>query len=193
MSNDEVCTTSRTGARKGTKPCRPDLIPAQAWVELATHYGVGAEKYTERDSAGRVTHDGANNWRLGYEWSKSSGALLRHVLAFLGGEDYDSETGSKHVIAAAWHCMALATFMDEFRNFDDRPTTPKSVPDRVNDLTADEAYRHYEWDFGDLRFRYRNGWELTAQSNLKNGPLTVWQTAVGHQTCFSHGEYVRVQ
>lgn len=120
---NEVRTTSTTGARKGTKIIRPDLIPAKAHIELATHYGHGAEKYTERDDAGNVTHDGANNWRLGYEWSKSIAALERHLLAFKAGEDYDEEFGSKHVIAAAWHCLTLATFMDEFPEFDDRWTT----------------------------------------------------------------------
>jgi hypothetical protein len=124
----EVRTVSSTGGRKGTKPCRPDLIPAKALEELATHYGVGAAKYTEHDDDGQVTHDGGNNWRLGYEWSKSLAALQRHVLAFSRGEDIDEETGSKHIIAAAWHCLTLATFMDEQRSFDDRWSTVSKQP-----------------------------------------------------------------
>lgn len=120
MSAGEVRTVSATGGRKGTKSVRPDLIPAKATIELALHYGLGSEKYTERDEDGNVTHDGANNWRLGYEWSKSIGALERHVLAFKSGEDFDEEFGSKHIIAAAWHCLTLATFMDEQKSFDDR-------------------------------------------------------------------------
>lgn len=123
MASSEVRTTSSTGARKGTKITRPDLIPAKAHMELATHYGHGAEKYTERDKEGNVTHEGGNNWRLGYEWSKSIAALERHLLAFKAGEDFDAEFGSKHVIAAAWHCLTLATFMDEHRAFDDRWST----------------------------------------------------------------------
>lgn len=121
MGNEEIRSVSVSGGRKGTKLCRPDLIPPAAWIELATHFGVGAEKYTERDDKGNVTHDGANNWRLGYEWSKSIAALQRHMLAFMLGEDYDEETGSKHVIAVAWHAVVLATFMDIHPGFDDRP------------------------------------------------------------------------
>lgn len=123
----EVRSISSTGARKGTKIYRPDLIPAKAHLELARHYGEGAEKYTERDDKGNVTHDGANNWRLGYEWSKSIAALERHLLAFKGGEDYDDEFGSKHIIAAAWHCLTLATFMDEHPRFDDRWSTQQNA------------------------------------------------------------------
>lgn len=124
----EVRVTSATGGRKGTKMCRPDLIPAKAHLELATHYANGAEKYTERDEDGNVIHDGGNNWRLGYEWSKSIAALERHLLAFKAGEDYDEpwpngNRGSKHIIAAAWHCLTLATFMDEFPEYDDRWST----------------------------------------------------------------------
>ncbi|AEK09552.1 hypothetical protein LITTLEE_173 [Mycobacterium phage LittleE] len=122
-AKEEVRTVSSTGARKGTKMCRPDLIPARAHMELATHYAHGAAKYTEYDDKGNVTHEGGNNWRLGYEWSKSIAALERHLLAFKSGEDYDAEFGSKHIIAAAWHCMTLATFMDEHPEFDDRWST----------------------------------------------------------------------
>ena len=55
----EVRTTSRTGGQKGTKPERFDLIPVGALAALARHYGAGAEKYDD------------NQWRKGYEWSKS--------------------------------------------------------------------------------------------------------------------------
>jgi hypothetical protein len=112
------------------KNVRPDLIPARAEIELAHHYSEGAEKYTEYGDDGRITHDGSNNWRLGYEWSKSIAALERHILAFKSGEDYDEpwpngNPGSKHIIAAAWHCLALATFMDECPELDDRWKGPR--------------------------------------------------------------------
>jgi hypothetical protein len=37
-------------------------------------------------------------------------ALMRHLLAFLMGEDIDPETGSSHLIAVIWHCMTLRYF-----------------------------------------------------------------------------------
>ncbi|MGE5612655.1 MAG: dATP/dGTP diphosphohydrolase domain-containing protein, partial [Bacillota bacterium] len=104
----EVRTVSASGAEKGTKPAQFQSIPPAALLELATHYQRGASKYSD------------HNFRKGFEWSKSYSALLRHLLAFWGGEDIDEETGSKHVIAVAWHALTLATFMDEHPDYDDR-------------------------------------------------------------------------
>lgn len=112
MRTGEIRTTDPdTGAQKGMKLERHDLIPARFLIELACHYGVGAAKYADR------------NWERGYDWSKSYAALQRHLNQFWAGEDIDEETGSKHIVAAAWHCIALATFMDEHPEKDDRPTT----------------------------------------------------------------------
>lgn len=104
----EVRTTSRTGGEKGVKSARFDLIPVGALTALAEHYGVGAEKYDE------------NQWRKGYEWSKSYAALQRHLTAWWGGEDIDAETGSSHLAAVAWHSFTLLTFIHEQPDFDDR-------------------------------------------------------------------------
>lgn len=100
-----------TGAEKGTKLARYDLIPQGALRELAEHYGRGAKKYAD------------HNWRRKYDWSKSYAALCRHLQQFWDGEDYDEETGSKHIIAVAWHAFVLATYMDENREKDDRWST----------------------------------------------------------------------
>jgi Domain of unknown function (DUF5664) len=105
-----------TGAAKGVKIERHDLIPIGALKELAVHYGKGESKYPSGP-------DGLPNWRKGYPWSQSYAALERHIKAFWEGEDYDEQTGSKHLIAAAWHCLALATFMDEQPEKDDRYST----------------------------------------------------------------------
>ena len=111
----EVRTVSATGGAKGVKPARFELLPTDSLWELAEHYGKGAEKYVSADT-------GLDNWRLGYEWSKSFGAALRHLVAALGGEDVDPDSGSKHVIAVAWHMLAIAHWMNEpgYRQFDDR-------------------------------------------------------------------------
>jgi hypothetical protein len=119
----EVRLTSSTGARKGQKPERFDLIPVGPLTALARHYGVGAEKYTERDGDGSVTHDGGDNWRLGYDWRLSFAACNRHLWAFWGGEDIDTETGSSHLIAAAWHLFTLFEFTQTHREFDTRRVT----------------------------------------------------------------------
>ena len=116
MSTDqEVRVTSTTGASKGSKPARFDLIPTGPLWELAEHYGKGALKY--------APVNGRDNWRNGYDWHLSYAALQRHANAFWAGEDIDAETGSKHLIAVAWHAFALAEFMGSHPDFDDRPTS----------------------------------------------------------------------
>ena len=108
--------TSSTGASKGTKDARYDLIPIPALDELARLYGFGAKKYAE------------HNWRLGYEWSKSYAAAQRHMAAFWSGEDIDPESGAPHVINAVFHMFALATYMKEHPEFDDRFETNQGAP-----------------------------------------------------------------
>lgn len=111
-ASGEVRTVSSTGGEKGVKPERFDLIPAVFVKELAHHYGRGAAKYEDR------------NWERGYEWSKSYGALNRHLWAFWNGEDYDEETGSPHIVAVGWHASVLTQFLLDparYGTFDDRP------------------------------------------------------------------------
>lgn len=101
-------TNEKTGGQKGTKLARFELLPAGPLTELAEHYGRGSQKYEDR------------NWERGYDWSLSFGALMRHAWAFWSGEDIDAETGSKHIIAVAWHALALAEFMQTHPDLDNR-------------------------------------------------------------------------
>lgn len=108
---EQRITNNKTGGEKGSKEERFELLPWDQLGKLAKHYAAGAEKYA------------ANNWRKGYDWSLSYGALQRHLAAFWSGEEIDEETGSPHLAAAAFHCFALMLFMDEHRDLDDRPCT----------------------------------------------------------------------
>lgn len=108
LETGEVRTVSSTGAEKGMKPQRFDLIPIDPLTLLAELYGEGAKKYSE------------HNWRAGYEWSKSYAAALRHLTQFWNGEDIDEETGKPHVICVIFHMMTLAQFMKDHPEFDDR-------------------------------------------------------------------------
>lgn len=105
-------TVSATGGAKGTKRARFDLIPAGAMETVATHFGNGALKYAD------------HNWRRGYAWSSAYAAMQRHLHAFWGGEDFDTDptTGevSPHLAAVAFYSLVLLTFMDEQREYDDR-------------------------------------------------------------------------
>jgi hypothetical protein len=111
---EEVRVTSSTGGQKGKKLARFDLLPPEALRQVAELYGKGAEKYDD------------HNWRRGYDWSLSFGAMMRHAWAFWNGEEIDPETGCPHLTSVIFHALSLLTFMDEQRGFDDRFATRQS-------------------------------------------------------------------
>lgn len=98
LTNEVRVVDPVTGGQKGSKLERFDLIPEEFETALARHYGEGAKKYEDR------------NWERGYRWGLSYAALRRHLAAWVRGESYDPETGSHHLIAVAWHCVALFIF-----------------------------------------------------------------------------------
>jgi hypothetical protein len=74
---------------------RMDLLDSYAIEQLATVLGFGAKKYA------------AHNWRGGLSKSRLIAAALRHLFAYLRGEDVDPETGLSHVAHAMCCCMFL--------------------------------------------------------------------------------------
>lgn len=99
LNRDETIVTDEvSGGKKGTKLQRFSLIPVEFLWALAEHYGKGAKKYDDR------------NWEKGYKWSLSVDAMERHWNLFKMGERYDPETNQHHLVAAAWHAIALFIF-----------------------------------------------------------------------------------
>lgn len=117
MSTETRITDPTTGGQKGRKAERYDLLPYEALDVLARVYGFGAEKYAD------------HNWRKGYAWSLSLGALLRHVAKFAQGEDLDPESGEDHLAHAAFHCLTLITFRRLGLGRDDRAVRPLVPPE----------------------------------------------------------------
>lgn len=97
-----------TGGAKGTKPRRYELLPWDAVGQIAEVYAFGATKYDD------------NNWRKGYKWSLSFGAMVRHLEAFWNGEDTDPESGLPHLAHAGFHILALLTYSTDGKGTDDR-------------------------------------------------------------------------
>ncbi len=132
----EVRKTSETGGQKGQKDARFDLI-AFTWLwEVANVCGMGAKKYDD------------DNWRKGYSWRLSYGAMQRHLTQFWTGENYDEESGLHHLAHAAWHCMVLFVFstISRYKVFDDRPDTvdykygPQPEAPKANGCCAPSIY-----------------------------------------------------
>lgn len=120
---EERITDPTTGGQKGQKLERYDLIPwGYATDEIARVYGFGATKYSP------------DNWRRGYSWRLSIGAMFRHLALWVSGEELDKESRCHHLAHVAWHCLTLMTFGKDGLGTDDRP---RSTPP-VTELCGDE-------------------------------------------------------
>ena len=85
-----------TGFKKfDAKKPRADLLPAGCLMEVAEVMKFGAEKY------------GDHNWRHGTSRGRFVGAALRHVFAWMRGEDIDPESGLPHLAHAICSLMML--------------------------------------------------------------------------------------
>ena len=87
------------GLRYAEGKPRYNLIPPEPMEELAHHFRRGMEKYAER------------NWERGMSWGHCFRAAMSHLWKFWRGEELDEETGTHHVICAAWNCFALYTYV----------------------------------------------------------------------------------
>ena len=89
---------------------RMDLLPAHAMFGIAEALTYGIKKYS------------AFNYKKekGLNWSQVTAALLRHLFAWLGGEEVDKESGLKHL----WHvgacCVMLIDLTESKIGLDDR-------------------------------------------------------------------------
>jgi hypothetical protein len=59
---------------------------------------------------GRIKY-AADNWRKGMSWRRLIGAALRHLFAFMRGEDLDPESGLPHID----HAMCCLMFLSEYQ------------------------------------------------------------------------------
>lgn len=91
---------------------RMDLLDPGAIEQLALVLGFGAQKYA------------AHNWRKGLSKSRLIAAALRHLFAYLRGEDRDPETGLPHPAHAMCCCMFLLG-LSHRPELDDRWTESK--------------------------------------------------------------------
>lgn len=87
---------------------RLELIDSE-WLEgVGRVLGFGAEKYA------------ANNWRKGLAITRLLGASLRHIFAFLRGEDNDPESGECHLYHASFGLMTASWMLKHRPELDDR-------------------------------------------------------------------------
>ena len=116
---ETIVVDAATGGMKASKLARFDLIPPEALWSLAEVYGIGCQKYADR------------NWEKGYRWGLSVAALLRHLFLWIMGKSFDTEgegaTGCHHLSQVAWHAFTLFTFETQRIGTDDRPAKPTTA------------------------------------------------------------------
>ncbi len=84
------------------------LIDSEMIEGVAAVMGFGAKKYA------------AHNWRKGLQVSRCLSAALRHIFAFVRGEDLDPESGLPHIDHAICS-LQFARYMWKHReDMDDR-------------------------------------------------------------------------
>lgn len=87
---------------------RFDLLPFDALAEVNAVLVRGAAEY------------GRDNWRRGMAWTRLANAVLRHVFAWLRGEDSDPGTGLSHLAHATCSLLFLLEYARSGSGHDDR-------------------------------------------------------------------------
>jgi len=95
------------GVKHDADKPRMDLLDAYAIEQLSHVLTFGAKKYD------------AHNWRKGIAKGRLIAAALRHLFAYLRGEDKDPETGLSHAAHAMCCCMFLIG-LEHRADLDDR-------------------------------------------------------------------------
>lgn len=122
-------TRNNQGKNKWSLICWPTLIPLVKVLEF------GALKY-EKD-----------NWKKGLPVTEIMESCLRHLFAFMEGEDTDTESGESHLGHAMCNLM-FATYMLMFkpeldnRKKDESLRKPSHVDDKVKSGDSWSQHEH---------------------------------------------------
>lgn len=89
---------------------KPDmsLLSTIALLKVVAVLDFGKKKYA------------SHNWRKGMAWSRVLSAALRHLFAYISGEDKDKESGLSHLAHAACCVLFLLEYEETKRELDDR-------------------------------------------------------------------------
>lgn len=90
-------------------------IPRSVLEQEAQVLAFGATKY------------GRNNYKKGMEWSRVLDAALRHIYAFVDGENTDNETSLSHLAHAKCNLTMLMYFVEHNKGIDDRSESYEEV------------------------------------------------------------------
>lgn len=86
-------------------------------IGLISAYAIEQEARVMTFGAGKY---GFHNWRAGLSWLRVISAVLRHIFAFLRGEDFDPETGIHHLAHARCGLAFILEYTQTHPEKDDR-------------------------------------------------------------------------
>lgn len=95
---------------------KPDysLMPEAMMEEVAKVWTFGKKKYA------------AHNWTKGFAWTRPLAAALRHIFAFMRGENLDPESSCSH-LAHAICCLSMVIHFQKYgTGTDDRYIEPNN-------------------------------------------------------------------
>lgn len=111
------------GLRSNSGKARMDLVPPSTLYAIAKVMEFGASKYQP------------HNWNRGMPWSIPYSCAMRHLTAFMMGEDLDKESGQPHLYHVACNIAMLIEFMHTCPELDDRYKGKQAQPSDFNDTT----------------------------------------------------------
>lgn len=110
-----------SGARFNKGKVRYELIPTHLLESTARVFTYGANKYA------------AWNWVKGMPYSAVIGCVKRHLAAIERGEDYDAESGERHI----GHLMCNLLMLEQYQNMcEDDPAIKAKLDDRPSEWFA---------------------------------------------------------
>lgn len=95
-SGDTTFAAHTTGAKREKLGVRYDLFPIE-----------GIEAYSEIAEFGAVKYE-PWNWAKGLPRMQIAASLIRHLWAYMRGENNDPESGLPHTSHIVWNAVALA-------------------------------------------------------------------------------------
>jgi hypothetical protein len=105
----EPMTAHTSGALRGKMHERFDLFPVEGLQAYSRVAEFGAKKYAPW------------NWAKGLPRMQIAASLIRHLWAYMRGEDNDAESGLSHADHVLWNAVALVYHHDRGMEDDRRP------------------------------------------------------------------------
>ncbi len=104
------------GLRYNKGKLRYDLLHPVAQEGIVKVLTFGANKYKDR------------NWEKGLSWTSTLASMKRHIAAIEKGEDFDPESGLKHIDHVQCNAHFLSAYYKIAPQFDDRPHSYLNPP-----------------------------------------------------------------